>query len=90
MADLGNNTTHAIVAFFFCITIIAITGVELYYSPNMSTQQLLMIAIQNIGLGFANSWYAGQITISQSGETVTTEPTTIPAGTIVSTQKSVA
>ena len=74
LTDIGDNTAHVIIAAFFSIAIIAITAVEMYFDQNMSTSQLLMVAIQDIGLGFANSWFMGKITATQTSVIVDTNP----------------
>lgn len=78
MVDIGDNVAHVMIALFFSIAIIAVTAVEMYFDQNMGTSQLLMVAIQDIGLGFANSWFMGKITATQTGvevDTTQTKPT---------------
>jgi hypothetical protein len=74
MGDIGDNTAHTLIAFFFSITIIATDAVAFYFTQNMSSAQLLMVGIWNIGLGFANSWFIGKLTVTKEGITEETQP----------------
>jgi len=59
----------------FAITMIALTAIEAYFIP-FTQLSFLWLVFQNVGLGFANSFYAGKIVLTARGETIETNKQT--------------
>jgi flagellar biosynthesis protein FliR len=68
---MDNNTVHVILGLIFAITMITLTAIEAYFIP-FTQISFLWLVFQNIGLGFANSFYAGRIVLSAQGEQIET------------------
>jgi flagellar biosynthesis protein FliR len=68
---MDSNTVHVLLGLIFAITMITLTAIEAYLIP-FTQISFLWLVFQNIGLGFANSYYAGRIVLSAKGEQIET------------------
>jgi len=72
---MDNNTVHVILGLIFAITMITLTAIEAYFIP-FTQISFLWLVFQNVGLGFANSYYAGKIVLTAKGEQIETNKQT--------------